>query len=232
LRFCVKDTGHGIPEEDLPVIFKEFYRSEHSRSHHDGLGLGLSIVYRIVQKIGGECTVQSELGVGSAFTIQTQYPVALDNAIRMNRVPMNYEHSSDHTASVIPDQTQNNASEKNIGIIENDYSLKNAYAQYFTKAGYSVYLIPHEAHDFSQYLVEIPKLHFILSDFRLGERNGIFFIQKLREEFNEDIPACIVTADTSPQHLQLFDQLNIHVIYKPTDIQTIESFVSKSLSCE
>ncbi len=232
LRFCVKDTGHGIPEEDLPVIFKEFYRSEHSRSHHDGLGLGLSIVYRIVQKIGGECTVQSELGVGSAFTIQTQYPVALDNAIRMNRVPMNSEHGSDHTASVIPDQTQNNASEKNIGIIENDYSLKNAYAQYFTKAGYSVYLIPHEAHDFSQYLVEIPKLHFILSDFRLGERNGIFFIQKLREEFNEDIPACIVTADTSPQHLQLFDQLNIHVIYKPTDIQTIESFVSKSLSSE
>jgi CheY-like chemotaxis protein len=72
-------------------------------------------------------------------------------------------------------------------------------------------------------------LHFILSDYRLGERNGIFFIQKLREEFNEDIPACIVTADTSPQHLQLFDQLNIHVLYKPIDIQSIESFIAKSL---
>jgi CheY-like chemotaxis protein len=63
----------------------------------------------------------------------------------------------------------------------------------------------------------------------LGERNGIFFIQKLREEFNEDIPACIVTADTSPQHLQLFGQLNIHVLYKPIDIHSIESFISRSL---
>jgi signal transduction histidine kinase len=52
LKFSVTDTGHGIPTDDLPVIFKEFFRSEHSRSHHDGLGLGLSIVNRIVQKIG------------------------------------------------------------------------------------------------------------------------------------------------------------------------------------
>ena len=117
----------------------------------------------------------------------------------------------------------------NLGIIENDYSLKNAYAQYFTRAGYSVYLIPHVETEFTQYLEELPELHFILSDYRLGERNGIFFIQKLREEFNEDIPACIVTADTSPQHLQLFDQLNIHVLYKPIDIQSIESFIAKSL---
>jgi signal transduction histidine kinase len=48
LKFSVQDTGHGIPADDLPVIFDEFYRSEHSRSHHDGLGLGLSIVNRIV----------------------------------------------------------------------------------------------------------------------------------------------------------------------------------------
>ena len=75
----------------------------------------------------------------------------------------------------------------NLGIIENDYSLKNAYAQYFSRAGYSVYLIPHDENEFTEYLAELPELHFILSDYRLGERNGIFFIQKLREEFNEDI---------------------------------------------
>ncbi|MEY4447287.1 MAG: Sensor histidine kinase RcsC, partial [Pseudomonadota bacterium] len=63
LKFSVQDTGHGIPADDLPVIFNEFYRSEHSRSHHDGLGLGLSIVNRIVQKIGGKCHVISTLGI-------------------------------------------------------------------------------------------------------------------------------------------------------------------------
>jgi CheY-like chemotaxis protein len=63
----------------------------------------------------------------------------------------------------------------------------------------------------------------------LGKHDGVFFIQKLREEFNEDIPACIVTADTSPQHLELFDHLNIHVLYKPIDIQKIEQFIADNL---
>jgi len=51
----------------------------------------------------------------------------------------------------------------------------------------------------------------------------------LREEFYDDIPACIITADTSPQHLELFDQLNIHVLFKPIDIQKIEQFIASSL---
>jgi signal transduction histidine kinase/CheY-like chemotaxis protein len=229
LKFSVKDSGHGIPAEDLPVIFKEFFRSEHSRSHHDGLGLGLSIVNRIVQRIDGECTVNSEVGVGSLFTIQTRYPITQGRAFFKNR--LNSQTAIQSQAVITPrsNETSHSSFGVNLGIIENDYSLKNAYAQYFNRAGYSVYLIPHEENEFTEYLAELPELHFILSDYRLGERNGIFFIQKLREEFNEDIPACIVTADTSPQHLKLFDQLNIHVLYKPIDIQSIESFIAKSL---
>ena len=230
LKFSVQDTGHGIPTEDLPVIFKEFFRSEHSRSHHDGLGLGLSIVSRIVQKIGGECTVKSEVGTGSLFTIQTRYPVSQENLSLKNRWTFQSTIVNDASSTALINEALTPSRHLNLGIIENDYSLKNAYAQYFTKAGYTVYLIPHEETEFTTYLAELPALHFILSDYRLGERNGIFFIQKLREEFNEDIPACIVTADTSPQHLQLFDQLNIHVLYKPIDIQSIESFIAKSLN--
>lgn len=229
LKFSVKDSGHGIPAADLPVIFKEFFRSEHSRSHHDGLGLGLSIVNRIVQKIGGECTVNSELGVGSLFTIQTRYPVTQGNALLKNRVSSQTAIHGSAKPRALIDEVLHSSVGVNLGIIENDYSLKNAYAQYFTRAGYSVYLIPHDENEFTEYLAELPELHFILSDFRLGERNGIFFIQKLREEFNEEIPACIVTADTSPQHLQLFDKLNIQVLYKPIDIQSIEAFIAKSL---
>lgn len=227
LKFSVQDTGHGIPADDLPVIFNEFYRSEHSRSHHDGLGLGLSIVNRIVQKIGGKCHVISTLGLGSIFTIHTQYTVS-----QATQPPS----KANHSASVSTNQeTQNvfeanrETSQKNIGIIENDLSLQTAYEQYFTKTGYSVHLIPYEEDEFNQYLAEIPNLHFILSDYRLGKHDGVFFIQKLREEFNEDIPACIVTADTSPQHLELFDQLNIHVLYKPIDIQKIEQYIASSL---
>ncbi len=225
LKFSVQDTGHGIPAEDLPVIFDEFYRSEHSRSHHDGLGLGLSIVNRIVQKIGGKCHVISTLGLGSIFTIQTQYPVS--------QVVLTTSKTN-HSANTLETHQKekldiDSSSRKNLGIIENDLSLMTAYAQYFTKAGYAVHSIPYEEAEFNQFLAEIPNLHFILSDYRLGKHDGVFFIQKLREEFNDDIPACIVTADTSPQHLELFDQLNIHVLYKPIDIQKIEQFIASSL---
>ena len=187
LKFSVQDTGHGIPTEDLPVIFKEFFRSEHSRSHHDGLGLGLSIVNRIVQKIGGECTVKSEVGTGSLFTIQTRYPVSQENLSLKNRWTFQSTLANDASSTALINEALTPSRHLNLGIIENDYSLKNAYAQYFTKAGYTVYLIPHDETEFTAYLAELPALHFILSDYRLGERNGIFFIQKLREEVNHRV---------------------------------------------
>jgi DNA-binding NtrC family response regulator len=116
-----------------------------------------------------------------------------------------------------------------IGIIENDAEIKQAYIQYFTQAGYKIHDIPHTSEDFFNDLLQLPKLHFILSDYRLGEYDGIFFIQKLREEYNDDIPACIVTADTSPKHVELFSQHHIHVLYKPIEISAIANFINRTL---
>ncbi len=230
LNFSVQDTGHGIPEEDLPVIFKEFFRSEHSRSHHDGLGLGLSIVNRIVKKIGASCEVHSELGRGSLFEIKTRFPVSILNASFLSNKQAQMSRNVDSNSKMLVDKSFKSEFIASIGIIENDASLRQAYEQYFMKAGYLVCLIPHDGQAFTDYLAEISQLDFILSDYRLNEHNGVFFIQKLREEFNEDIPACIVTADTSPQHLKLFEQLNIHVLYKPIEIKSIESFISQNLA--
>ena len=72
-------------------------------------------------------------------------------------------------------------------------------------------------------------MDFILSDFRLGAQDGVYFIETLREEFNENIPACIVTADTSPQHLSMFKELQIEVLYKPIDIHSVSEFIANRL---
>ena len=222
LSFSVKDTGCGIPEADLPLIFTEFFRSDHSRSHYDGLGLGLSIVSRIVKKINGHCHVQSEVGQGSLFTVQTRFAVIPAQPT----THLQPTQSSEETEGRRHASRQGNASKGHLGILENDEALLYAYLQYFTQAGYTVHIVPYEEIAFQECLASLPPLDFIVSDYRLGTKDGLYFIQRLREEFNQDIPACIVTADTSPQHLDLFSQHNIDVMYKPIDIQTIDKFIA------
>lgn len=66
-RLAVADTGEGIAPEDLPHIFKRFYRSRHSSS--SGFGLGLPLARSIIEDQGGMIFVESAPGRGSVFTI-------------------------------------------------------------------------------------------------------------------------------------------------------------------
>jgi two-component system OmpR family sensor kinase len=70
-RLIVRDTGLGIPADDLPHIFERFYRAEKSRSRSKvgGFGLGLSIAYWIVNHHGGQIEVDSAEGKGTTFCI-------------------------------------------------------------------------------------------------------------------------------------------------------------------
>lgn len=70
-RIIVRDTGPGIPAEDLPFIFERFYRAEKSRtrSKSSGFGLGLSIAQWIVENHGGTIEVESKEGQGTTFAI-------------------------------------------------------------------------------------------------------------------------------------------------------------------
>lgn len=66
---AVIDQGIGIPPERIPRLFTRFYRAEESSSFAQGLGLGLYITDQIVRAHGGSISVQSDIGVGSTFTI-------------------------------------------------------------------------------------------------------------------------------------------------------------------
>ena len=70
----ISDTGHGIPEADLPFVFDEFFRSsmKETRRIH-GTGLGLSIVKRMVEGCGGRIHVESVEGEGSTFVVSLPF---------------------------------------------------------------------------------------------------------------------------------------------------------------
>lgn len=68
--FSIKDSGIGIPEDELPYIFERFYRADKSRNRlTGGSGIGLTIVKSIIEAHGGSISVESRLGEGSCFKI-------------------------------------------------------------------------------------------------------------------------------------------------------------------
>lgn len=71
IDISITDQGVGIPASELERIFERFYRVDPARSRvTGGTGLGLAIVKHVCQNHGGECTVWSEVGVGSTFTLR------------------------------------------------------------------------------------------------------------------------------------------------------------------
>lgn len=77
VRFTVADTGIGIPEEDVPHLFQKFYRVDNSQTREiGGTGLGLYLIKRLADNIGGTVGVKSVYGQGSTFWLE------LDNLTR------------------------------------------------------------------------------------------------------------------------------------------------------
>jgi two-component system, OmpR family, sensor kinase len=68
VALAVSDTGVGISEDQLPLVFERFYRADAARAE-DGVGLGLSIARQIAEAHGGTIEARSNLGVGSTFVL-------------------------------------------------------------------------------------------------------------------------------------------------------------------
>ena len=66
----VRDTGTGVPAEEVPLLFERFHRVENAQGRtHEGSGIGLALVQELVKLHGGVVSVDSELGRGTTFTI-------------------------------------------------------------------------------------------------------------------------------------------------------------------
>ena len=214
----VSDTGCGIASAEQLNIFQQFYRADKTRTLHDGLGLGLSIVRRLCNLIGADVRLISEEGQGATFIVTTPFPTSSTE-----------EDVYDAPIVQKANDSHRNLQGKCIAVIEDNPILVEAYRQTLSNRGAYVQVLSEDEHELNAQLESIDHIDCILSDFRLGQTTGDIMIQKLRDSYNEEIPAIIVTADTSPSHINLFAQLNIQVLHKPVSFQDVTAAIEKTI---
>jgi CheY-like chemotaxis protein len=221
LCFSIKDTGVGIPEAEQAHIFKEFYRSDQTRSEHEGLGLGLTIVARLCRLIGTTVNLESTPGHGSTFTVSTPCPFISE---------VQKESNDRNPSGSALEQTQSILFGKHIAVIDDDENILDAYHLLLASQGAVVLSIPEADADLQAQLEHIDHIDCILCDYRLKQTTGDVVIEKLRENYNTEIPAIIVTGDTSPRHISIFEKMNVPVLYKPVTFQDIVIELERVLS--
>jgi len=108
LRIAVHDTGIGMTPEQIAQIFSPFTQADGSITRrYGGTGLGLTIVKRLVELMGGEVKVESQHGAGSCFSFEVKLaqPVVLDEVLRTETVDLPVEEDttdSDGMAATVP----------------------------------------------------------------------------------------------------------------------------------
>ena len=217
LRLAVYDTGRGIPESDQQAIFDEFHRLDLSRPHDStgGLGLGLAIVRRLAQSLRLPVLVRSTPGRGSMFAVD----------LPLVHVPRGRPEAI---------ATKPRLTGRLIVLVDDETSILLATSFILQTAGCEVVSARSgdEAMLSLANTTRVPDV--IVCDYELNDKhNGSNVIRRLREEFNCDIPALLVTGNTSGGMAdKSARELGIRVLYKPLEAAALTSSLEELLTSE
>jgi two-component system, sensor histidine kinase len=196
----VWDTGRGIPRDQQERVFQEYYQlGNPERDRTKGLGLGLAIVRRLTDLLECKLTLRSELGRGSCFEVAI--PLA-GTALA----------PSEPALEVLSGALAHGL----IVVIDDESAIRDAMSTLLTGWGHDVIAVG-SGDEAMQRLSTCPtRPALVISDYRLrGDENGIGVIERLRSEYNDNIPAMLITGDTAPSRLAEAQQTGLLLLHKP-----------------
>ncbi len=213
LQVSVKDTGIGIADDKLKIIFEAFHQLEIDRTINKGVGLGLTICKRLTDIMGGGLYVSSSLGKGSCFTFSA-----------VLSVPEIYSRSKDtgegfktnHALSIL--------------LVDDDLINRYAARTLLEQAGQKVI----EAEN-GQDAIEKAKSQFfdvILMDVHMPVMDGIVATQKIREGNREGKQVTIIglTASVMKDEIDLYLKAGMNaVVEKPIFIEKLMKTIQQLL---
>lgn len=216
VQISVNDTGIGVPKDKLDSIFSEFIQvSNPERDRNKGLGLGLSIVKRLCDLQNIKLVFDSRLNQGT----NVQLTLALGDAALL---PM------------VKTSTSGDFECLNILCIDDEKDIRDGMEMIINSWKCNPIVVSDGTNALRAVRSGDVKIDIIISDLRLrNEESGITVVQSIREEFNDDIPAIIVTGDTAVDRIELVrDAKEIMLLHKPiqpSDLrQAIENLLNQS----
>ena len=199
----VSDTGIGIDEAQIGEIFLEFHQIKTAGVDKEGFGLGLAIVKRLAELLEHRIDVKSDPGHGSTFSICL--PIVGQRDVRAMAQSADTEDNSGQASGMIL-------------LIEDDIKVANAWGLLLEAEGFSVATAASaiEAAAVIQHLSAPPDL--IISDFHLLDGStGVEAVAMVRQAYDRNIPAFIVTGDTSKMVQDARSTGNCIIMNKPVN---------------
>ncbi len=181
LVFKIRDTGIGIKKENLNRIFEEF--RQESDGHHrpfEGLGIGLTLAKEVVERMGGEISVQSEKGIGSEFSFSIPYRPAGSTRAKLN------DMFKDPVIAKI------NWSTKKCLLVDDNKDVLIYLKRILMDSGINVFMA-RSGPEAIEIISTTPDIDVVLLDMQMPEMNGIE-ATKLIRKIRKDLPIIAQTA--------------------------------------
>lgn len=181
VRVEVQDTGIGIPADQMPYIFDEFFQvGVAPNTSRDGYGLGLSIVSRLVKLLELKLDVHSEPGGGSRFSLT---------------LPASKARTASGSRGLLQDaRPRFLALPRRVLLVEDDEGVLRATRLLLEAEGYEVAT----ASSVADALEKTERIDLLITDLHLGGgRTGTELIGLVRERIGIDLPVILLTGDTS-----------------------------------
>lgn len=219
IRFEVWDTGPGIPEDQHELIFQDFYQIDNeARKRTQGLGLGLSIVRRMAALLGCTIGCESRPGKGAMFWVLVPQSTS--------------QHNLNRRLGMRDVDTRPDADVGHIALIEDDEQVLMGLKSLLETKGYSTVTF----HDANPATIEAAfadassRPDLIIADYRLeGKTTGREAVQIIRNVFDVEIPAIIITGDTAPERLRESKKSGLPILHKPVRPEELIETVRKAL---
>ncbi|HLY55101.1 MAG TPA: CheR family methyltransferase, partial [Stellaceae bacterium] len=220
LSIEVWDTGIGIPEEELQAIFEEYHQLDNqARESSRGLGLGLSIVRRLGNLLAYRVRVQSRPGKGSCFAIETGLPTR-------GTVPRP-EPGRDGREDATAERAQSTGA---ILVVEDDPAVRDLLDLFLKDEGYRTAVAVDGIAALDLVARGTIRPDLVLADYNLPNgMDGLVLIAKLRDVLHRQVPAIILTGDTTTRTLREVALHDCVQLNKPVKLKELTQVIQRLL---